>query len=85
MVSSGDLLRKITEIEREIENLGDRRQEIELGLRYVRSRTHPLRGLFAFMMLRDIERRMDYLRLRRNAARNSYLQLYHGEERRLIH
>lgn len=85
MVDPDDLLRKIAEIEREIEELGDRREEIELGLRYVRSRTHPLRGLFALMMLRDIERRMDYLRLRRNAARNSYLQLYHDEERRLIH
>lgn len=85
MVSSDDLLRKIAEIEREIEELGDRRQDIELGLRYVRSRTHPLRGLFALMMLRDIERRMDYLKLRRNAARNSYLQLYRDEERYLIH
>lgn len=80
MVSSDDLLCRIAEIEREIEELGDRRHEIEHGLRYVRSRA-PLRGLFAFIMLRDIERRMDCLRLKCNAARNSYLQLCRDEER----
>ena len=85
MVNPDDLLHEIAEIEREIEELGDRRYEIEHGLRYVRSRTHPLRGLFALITLRDIERRTDYLRLRCNAARNSYLQIYHSEERPLIH
>ena len=85
MVSPDDLLRKIAEIEREIEELGDRRYEIEHGLIYIRSRTHPLRGLFALIMLRDMERRTDHLRLRCNAARNSYLQLCRDEERPLIH
>lgn len=79
MVASDDLLKELAGIEREIDALRDRRHELKLGLRYARVRAHPLRGLFTLMMLRDLERRIDLLRLRYGAVYSGYLRLRRAE------
>jgi hypothetical protein len=82
MVGSEDRLRQVAELEDEIDELFEERVTLDLALRSPGLRLNLLRRLYIRFAIRELEQRLDYLKLNRNIAYNSYLQLRRDEARR---
>jgi hypothetical protein len=83
MAASEELQRELDNIRREIDGLQEYEQQIELALGAVSGRLKWLRAPNAYLLKKDVGRRIQSLKLRHNVVRNCYLTVKMSEERRL--